>query len=296
MNSDWDDLRFFLALARHPSLRRAADALGVNHGTVLQRLKRLEERLGTRLFERTRNGLVATMAGEDLRAHAEHMEESFRALSAEIGGRDTALEGTIRVGAPFALMQAGLSDLFATFMERYPGINLDLEIADRFSSLARLEADITVRMAFSVDDDAVGQRVLQYHKSAYARPETIRLLRAKDPRVAWLDWKEAGADGPWTGNTGYPEIPLRHNFPDHRAQIEMARRGPYLTLLPCFLGDASDGLVRVPGAAMIADRSIWLLYRQGLRETARIRALRDALLAHFRERRHFYVGAAGATE
>ena len=293
MNTDWDDLRFFLALRRHGSLRKAADMLGVNHGTVLQRLKKLEATLGARLFDRTRKGLIPTEAGLELTLHAEQMEDSFRNVRAAVGGRDAALAGTIRVSLPFALFEAGLSDAFAGFAELYPGIELDLDVGDRFSRLADLEADISVRMAFTVEDDAIGQRILQYSKTAYATLETCALLSAGDPGVAWLDWKDSEDERPWTGNTGYPDLPLRHNAPEHRAQIGLAEGGPYLSLLPCFLGDSVPSLTRVPGATVIPDRNIWLLYRTDLRRTARIRALRDALLTHFRDRRSFYSGMPG---
>jgi DNA-binding transcriptional LysR family regulator len=265
--------------------------LGVNHGTVLHRLKKLEATLSARLFDRTRKGLIPTDAGLELTLHAEQMEDSFRNVRAAVGGRDEALAGTIRVSLPFALFEAGLSDAFAGFAELYPGIDLDLDVGDRFSRLADLEADISIRMAFAIEDDAIGQRILQYSKTAYATPKTCSLLAAGDPGVAWLGWKDSGDDEKsWSGNTGFPGLPMRHNVPDHRSQIGLARSGPYLTLLPCFLGDSMPSLKRVPGAAMLQDRNIWLLYRTDLRRTARIRALRDALLTHFRDRRSFYSG------
>ncbi len=292
MNTDWDDLRFFLALRRHGSLRKAAEALGVNHGTVLQRLKRLEATLGARLFDRTRSGLVVTDAGLELLLHAEQMEESFRNVRAAVGGRDEELAGNIRVSLPFALFETGLSAALADFTERYPGIELQLDVGDRFSRLADLEADISVRMAFAVEDDAIGQRILQYNKTTYATPGTCALIAEGDPNVAWLGWKDSEDEHPWTDNTGFPDPPLRHKAPEHRTQIGMAASGPYLTLLPCFLGDSTTALVRVPGGRMIPDRSIWLLYRTDLRRTARIRALHDALKNHFRENRSFYSGEA----
>lgn len=291
MNTNWDDLRFFLALHRQGSLRKAAAALGVNHGTVLQRLKRLETRLGAHLFDRARNGLVPTETGLELAVHAEQMEETARNVRSAVGGSNDALQGKIRVSLPFALFETGLATGLAEFADRFAGIDLDLDVGDRFSRLGDLEADISVRMAFAVEDEAIGQRILQYNKTAFATPATCTKLAAGDPSVAWLGWQEPHDERPWTGNTGYPNLPLRHNAPEHRVQIGFARNGPYLTLLPCFLGDSVEGLQRVPGAALLPDRSIWLLYRTDLRRTARVRLLRDALVTHFEERRSFYAGA-----
>ncbi|MEY9419671.1 DNA-binding transcriptional MocR family regulator [Bradyrhizobium japonicum] len=65
---DWDDVRYFLAVARGGSVRAAAERLGVNHATVLRRIAQLEERLGVQMFEKLPSGYRLTGAGEEVRA------------------------------------------------------------------------------------------------------------------------------------------------------------------------------------------------------------------------------------
>src|SRR5687768_15462871 len=65
-DSDWDDLRFFLAVDAKGSISAAAQDLGTSHSTVLRRLTRLEEKLGARLFERLPSGYAMTAAGQQL--------------------------------------------------------------------------------------------------------------------------------------------------------------------------------------------------------------------------------------
>lgn len=293
LTTDWDDLRHVLAIARSGSIRGAARELGVNHGTVLQRLNQVEEALGTRLFGRTKKGMIATEAGEELARHAAEMDLAFRTATLSAAGRDAELRGPVRVSIPFALCPAGIGSALATFSERYPLIEIELEITDRFTRFADLEADLSVRLAFAVDDDAIGQRVLQYHKTVYATPETCAKLQEDPGTVRWLGWDKEDEVSGWTEETGITGLAIAHKCPEHRSQIEIARHGPYLTLLPCFLGDCTEGLVRVPGARLIQDRSIWLLYRAGLRTSARVRALHGALRAHFLENRDFFAGTAG---
>jgi len=288
---NWDDLRFVLAIARTGSLRGAARALSVNHGTVLQRLNQIEAALGTRLFGRTRRGLVATEAGEDLARHAAEMDLSFRTATRRASGLDAEMRGPIRVSIPFALCQAGIGAALASFTERYPEIEIELEITDRFTRFANLEADLSIRLAFTVDDDAIGQRVLQYRKTVYASPRTCALLGSDPGAVRWLGWDKEDDGSGWTEETGITGHTMAHQCPEHYGQIEMARHGPYLTLLPCFLGDCQAGLVRVPGARLIDDRSIWILYRTDQKSTARLRALKGALDRHFTDNRGFYSGA-----
>ena len=62
---NWDDIRYFLALCREGSVSQAGKALGVNHTTVARRITALEHKLGTRLFDRTRDGYAMTQAAEN---------------------------------------------------------------------------------------------------------------------------------------------------------------------------------------------------------------------------------------
>ena len=62
---DWDDVRYFLAVAREGSVRAAAERLKVNHSTALRRISHLEDRLGVQMFERLPSGYSITAAGEE---------------------------------------------------------------------------------------------------------------------------------------------------------------------------------------------------------------------------------------
>ena len=77
---DWDDVRYFLAVARGGSVRAAAERLGVNHATVLRRIAQLEERLGAQMFEKLPSGYRLTAGGEEVLEFAEQMEASSHRL------------------------------------------------------------------------------------------------------------------------------------------------------------------------------------------------------------------------
>src|ERR1700730_5515079 len=77
---DWDDVRYFLAVARDGSMRAAAKHLGVNHATVLRRIAQLEERLGAQMFDKLPSGYRVTAAGEEVLELANQMEESSHQL------------------------------------------------------------------------------------------------------------------------------------------------------------------------------------------------------------------------
>ena len=94
---DWNDLRFFLAVARNGNLSAAARELRVSQPTVGRRLASLEATLGVRLLNRTPDGYVLTLAGRDVRERAEHLEREAQALERTVSGRDTRLSGPVRV-------------------------------------------------------------------------------------------------------------------------------------------------------------------------------------------------------
>src|SRR3546814_17148628 len=94
---DWDDVRYFLAIAREGSVRSAAGRLGVNHSTVLRRIARLEERLGVQMFEKLPSGYRLTAAGEEVRELATQLATSSPPLAPRVLGRDQSVRGRLRV-------------------------------------------------------------------------------------------------------------------------------------------------------------------------------------------------------
>ena len=96
---DWDDMRYFLAVARTGSISGAAKQLAVQHSTVSRRIRQFEEKLGARLIERIKGGYELTQAGESIRESALRMEKEALAIDGALQGRDTSLVGPLRVTA-----------------------------------------------------------------------------------------------------------------------------------------------------------------------------------------------------
>ena len=90
---DWDDVRYFLAVARGGSVRAAAERLGVNHSTVLRRIAQLEERLGVHMFEKLPSGYRLTAAGEEVLEFADQMEASSHLWRRASSGATRACAG-----------------------------------------------------------------------------------------------------------------------------------------------------------------------------------------------------------
>lgn len=121
-NLDWDLLRIFLAAARASNLRGASDTLAVNHATVRRGISKLETTLGTRLFERSSDGLALTQPGEELIPHAEEIELQTLQIARKIVGLDDKPMGRLPVSMPPSLAAGFLAPILSSFSQKFPDI------------------------------------------------------------------------------------------------------------------------------------------------------------------------------
>lgn len=141
----WSDAPFLLALARSGNFMSAASELGVDRTTVARRLDRLEERLGTKLFERISGELELTLHGRRTLAVMERAEQELSHLYPDQDDARITF-GKVRVSlSPHVL--AGFSDEIIRFAASHPQIFPVLTTSDRFVDLHRYEADIALRVA-----------------------------------------------------------------------------------------------------------------------------------------------------
>ncbi|MGY3614727.1 LysR family transcriptional regulator [Bradyrhizobium sp. USDA 10063] len=271
---DWDDVRYFLAVAREGSVRAAAERLGVNHSTVLRRIAQLEEHLGAHMFEKLPSGYRLTAAGEEVVELAHQMEASSHLLETRVFGRDQSASGLLRVTLPPFLAAHLLMPDFADFARMHPDIEMEILSSGEPANLTNREADVAIRI---VSD----RKTLPLNLHGLKGPELFGgVYMSRDRLAAW----RAGASDPirWIviNNHGLPDwaregelrttgVPFR--TPDAEAQIVAAQQGIGMTKLPCFVGDADPLLVRVPGTDLHMYGTLWLLTQGETRKTKRVR-------------------------
>ena len=133
---DWEDVRYFVALARNGTLSATARALRVNHATVGRRIASLEALLGRALFARRAAGYALTAEGKAVLGEASAMDKA--ALSVlRLLDAGTELSGLVRLAAGRVLAERFLIDRLRAFHERYPAIDLEVIGGSRVVSLAR---------------------------------------------------------------------------------------------------------------------------------------------------------------
>lgn len=286
-NFDWDDLKFFLAVAKVSSIRGAADVMHANHATVSRRLTALEYAIEARLFDRTKSGLRLTQIGEELLPHALRVEEEVASASRMVVGRDTRPVGPVYVSLPPFLALSSIGEDIAQFGLEFEDIDIHLDFSNAHANLGKREADVSIRYAHEVTDDVVGRKLVGCAKAVYCSPEYATQINDDGGvGLTWIGWSEPEGEttAAWVKKSDYPHARIRHRANEGAPQLAMAAAGAGLTMLPCFIGDNAAGLVRAPYQAPIMDRYLWLLLHSDLRKTARIRAFVDFIAARIKGR------------
>lgn len=280
---DWDDLRSFLAIARHGTLSAAARALGVRQTTMGRRLAALEARMGARLLQKTPAGYVPTAAGEAILGNVERIEAEALAIGRRIGGRDARLEGTVRVTTIETLAAEILLPALPPFHAAHPGIEIEIMAEQRSLSLTRREADIAIRLARLPQQDLAVRRIgtlgcAIYAAAPYLAGHGMPDFAAGAPGHAVIRRGAEMAHLPeqawFAALTGQARAVLRSNASS--VIREAARQGLGLACLTRYLGD-TEGLVRLPAPSPGPEREIWLAVHSDIRHVPRIRAVSDFL-------------------
>lgn len=288
---NWNNLNTFLAIARNKSLRGAARSLNVNHSTIKRRLDILEQSLGTRLFDRNPEGYILSQSGEQLFISATQMEEEIISIQRKITGSDNKPFGTVKISIPPAMINSFLSKELANFSRKYPDIEINVKATHRYADIIRGETDVAIRMADEVSENVVGRRVIQYAKAVYASDDYLKNFDPKKyDKYSWIGWGDDKPYQNWVLDTPFPNVPIKHKIFSNAMQIELARNGMGLALLPCFLGDVEPDLVRVSGSEPILSNSLWVLLHKDLQKTAKVRVFVDFICKAIKKNKQLLIG------
>lgn len=282
---DWDDLRFFLAVARAGRLTVAARRLGADHATVSRRITALEAALKAKLFERRPQGYALTEHGERLLAKAETMETQALAVSSEIGGADLALSGTVRIGAPDGFGTMFLAPRLAAFAAQYPDLEVQVVAMPRLLSLSKREADVAISLAPPKEGKIVARKLTDYRLGLYATQEYLDRTKPIGSAEDLHDHDVIGYidDLIFTPELDYLDevskgLRPRLQSSNLVAQMQAALAGAGVCIMPYFVASQDQRLLPVLPDAVSIVRSFWLIVHADLKEVARIRATMDFLV------------------
>jgi DNA-binding transcriptional LysR family regulator len=292
---NWDDVRIFLAVARTGQILAASKRLGLNHATLSRRLTSLEEALKTRLFIRRTNGCELTAEGEIFLSSAERMETEMLAAQANLGRTDTAIAGTVRVGAPDGFGVSFLAPRMGRLIERHPELKIQLVPVPRSFSLSQREADIAITLERPEQGRLISAKLTDYTLGLYASksyaaqnglPADAEALK-QHRRIGYVEDLLFSQSLNFTGEV-MRNWDAAFEISSATGQTEAVLSGAGIGILHDYIARQHAELVRIlPGTSI--RRAYWTTFHESARELVRVRTVSDFLQELVNAERHIFL-------
>jgi DNA-binding transcriptional LysR family regulator len=282
---DWNDLKFFLAVARHGGTLAASRVLGMDSSTVQRRLGELERRIGQPLVKRQTTGYRLTDFGQALLPAAQAVEQAVLAFEQQVARTQRETAKVLRLTCPEPLVyRITNAKLLDQFHARHPQVHVEFVMSDRYVDLAKGEADIALRSGDTDDNTLVGRKIGDSLWAVYAskpyierhgQPERVEDL-AEHALVGFDESLRNHRASVWLREVA-PHAKLAARSDSVLGLLYSAKAGIGVAPLPTALGDAEPDLVRVLGPVDALTRIWRVLTTPELRHTPAVEALFDFL-------------------
>jgi DNA-binding transcriptional LysR family regulator len=285
---DWDDVRFFLAVAKTGSFSAAATQLNTKQTTVGRRIQALERRLGAKLFDRHRHGMEVTPAARGVLMQAESMMSNATSIERHLAGLDREMAGIVRVAATEGLAANWLVPRLSELRRLHADIVVQVIVGDQVLDLATRQADLAIRYFRPTSNQLVAARVGQFNMSIFAAPSYVEqyglpqrledlsehhivdhtTLHSLSAMKIWTEVVERSTSVVLRTNSSY-------------ASLEAVKVGYGLSVFPDYVVKASN-VIRAPIDLNIT-RDVWLVSHEETNKGARIRTVIDYVRERFRQ-------------
>ncbi|MDQ0468986.1 LysR family transcriptional regulator [Labrys wisconsinensis] len=297
---NWNDIRYFLAVARRGGLTGASQDLGASPSTVARRIETLEAALRTRLFERRPDGYGLTEVGHAMIEKAMAIEAAMVDLQDGFGERDGRVSGTVRIVTVETLAHHLLIPSLPRLQEACPDLSLGVVVnAMSFSRLPQRETDIGLRLCRPEQGNFLVRRIGTiafglYGSKAYVAGHPIvedRLPIAGHRLITWGDSLSflalPRALRSWT-ESGIATLMVD----SMQAQVLAIKAGNGLGVLPCILADGEGQLSRIKPELCRQEEAIWLVVHEAVRHMKRVRVVSDFIETIVRQHQPALAGLA----
>lgn len=283
---DWNDLRYFLAVAREGSTLAAARALRTSQTTVARRVAALEQALGVPLFEKRQAGYALTPAGHELLERAEAVENATNAFAEAASANARTLSGTVKITTEEVYAITILAPILRELHESHSEIVIELDTSQQVRDLGSGEADISLRSTKSAQQSAglVGRQLCTddwslYCSRDYAARHGVPASLAELKRHPFIG---GGGGNLWIHYQAWlKELGLEQQIAMHNATsgglLSGVRSGFGIAVLPCVAADGDPELIQCLAPRADHGRVLWLLTHERCRHTPRVRTVIDFL-------------------
>ena len=274
---NWENVRYFLALAEAGTLSGAARLLDVEHATVARRIETLEAEVGIKLIDRRGRRFLLTADGQQVVAIARQMNDQVHAISRLSASSQADLNATVTISAPPAFAAARLASPIAALSAKCPGLNICLLGETHDSSLERREADIAIRLT----RPSAGNLAIRKLRDEVFRPYASRNYLATTPREDWrfVAYDESLEAAPQQAYllalAAERSVALRTNTLEIQHALVMAGGG--IAMLPDFMVGGDDAIIWTSPDQAPLKREVWMVVHTDMQSAPAIRAVIDEI-------------------
>ena len=291
---DWDKLRVFHAVADAGSFTHAGESLNLSQSAVSRQISALEEALQVPLFHRHARGLILTEQGESLNRTVREVFAKLAMTEALLTESKEKPAGRIKVTTTVGFGSSWLAPRLEGFLRMYPDVTMTLLLDDSDLDLAMREADVAIRMHPPRQPDLVQRHLMSIrwvvvaHPDYLARAGTPERAEALDDHklILFGDYRPPVADINWLAQAGRRAGSSRRALLEVNSLTAMAgaiRSGLGIGVLPDWMGDELNGLVRLLPDLKAPTVDVFFVYPEELRNSKRVMVFRDFLLARLQE-------------
>jgi DNA-binding transcriptional LysR family regulator len=291
---DWDKVRIFHIVAEAGSFTKAGDEMDMSQSAVSRQISSLEADLKVALFHRHARGLILTEQGELLYKTAHDVFNKLLTTQTMLEDASDKPFGELRVTTTVGFGSAWLTPRLNSFINLYPGIQLQIILSDEELDIAMLEADVAIWLREPVQQDLIRRPMFTVHFHVYAANSYIkkfgmpknlddmdnhRILTfgGKAPKpMEKLNWLETAGLKP--NEKRKPAVTINNLYSLRQA----VKRGVGIAVLPDYLAQDDEELVNVLPDADVPNLNTYFVYPEELRNSKRITVFRDFLLAEAR--------------
>ena len=176
VNNNWGlfHLKVFSSIYRYGSFVKAASELGISPAYVSKTIAELENALKVKLFYRTTRRVQVTSEGEIAYTWALQVLESAENLELEVAASRSNLMGSIKISTSLHLGRNHISNILALFNEKYPDLNIWLELVDRRVDMLEEGIDIDLRVGAVEEPHLISHHIINSKRVLCASPEYLR--------------------------------------------------------------------------------------------------------------------------
>ncbi len=284
MNWSWDNIRYFLAVAKHGTLTDAAIAMGVSHTTVQRRLVAFEKELQTQLLTRSKQGYVLTDAGHTLYIEASKVQSTLTSITSQISNQEALPSGRVTITSTDTICSVILPKIIRELIDQYPKLEITLDNVNRLSDVRNFEADIAIRTCKKPPENLIGRKIGRLHFAACASTEYIKRHNIKKfptdiSEHHFIQLNSQYSDAPfyqWLDKAVQGRAPTTI-VSDFMSARNLCEAGIGITILPSYLVSINANLNELKVSTALAPNDLWLLSHADLRDTERVKVARHFL-------------------